>query len=206
MHRQCASWCARWPCWIPTTSSCPIIFDGCQLLLPTLEEHFLVHLQPSPDAIVVSIHALTQEVIREHLMGDARAPMLEAVIAALAAQMDTFDASQLRRKIDGARVSEEVAACCMRMGSVCRSLGKYEEALQHQQRALELKLEFTATASCTRAYHGRRTVTSVCFTTGTREITKKRYFSTRKRSTARTTRTRPTQNSIWLYCTCSVKR
>jgi len=35
--------------------------------------------------------SLTQHVIREHLMGDARGPTLRAVVAALQAQMDTFD-------------------------------------------------------------------------------------------------------------------
>ena len=47
------------------------LFDGFQLLPPTLKEHCLVHVQQGPTELV-SIHALTQEVICEHLMGDDR--------------------------------------------------------------------------------------------------------------------------------------
>ena len=66
------------------------VFEDCQLLLPVLEEHSLVHVHRGP-RILVSIHALTQQVIREHLMDGARAEALRAVLASLQAQMDTFD-------------------------------------------------------------------------------------------------------------------
>ena len=66
------------------------VFEDFQLLLPALEEHGLVQVQRGPP-VLVSIHALTQQVIRERLMGDARSPALRAVVAALQAHMDTFD-------------------------------------------------------------------------------------------------------------------
>jgi hypothetical protein len=66
------------------------VFKDCQLLLPVLEEHSLVHVHRGP-LVLVSIHALTQQVIREQLMDGARAEALRAVLAALQAQMDTFD-------------------------------------------------------------------------------------------------------------------
>ena len=64
---------------------------ACALLLPVHEEHCLVQVDTVHHETLGSIHALTQEVIRHHFMDNERAPTLHAVVAALQAQMDTFD-------------------------------------------------------------------------------------------------------------------
>ena len=174
------------------------VFEDFQLLLPALEEHGLVQVQRGPP-VLVSIHALTQQVIRERLMGDARSPALRAVVAALQAQMDTFDkdkaetyhvctcwayTAHVRAALEhagdtdasedaarlavaagsflqqvtsayaearlvyeralairqGAGESRGLAQCYMRIGNVCYSQGRYEEALVIHQKALEVFL------------------------------------------------------------------
>lgn len=73
------------PCDIPLA-----MFEDCRQHLPILKSHCLVSV-PKAGPQVVSIHALTQQVIREHLTGDARAQVVQRVTAALARQMHTFD-------------------------------------------------------------------------------------------------------------------
>ena len=74
------------------------MFAELQAHLPVLKGHCLVSASPSPSKagprVFVAIHALTQQVIREHLMGNARAQTQTAVVAALQVQMDTFDSSK----------------------------------------------------------------------------------------------------------------
>jgi len=73
-------------------SNIPIeMFEDLRQHLPILKSHCLVFVPKSSGPQVVSIHSLTQEVIRERLMGNARAQVLQTVMASLARQMDTFD-------------------------------------------------------------------------------------------------------------------
>jgi len=73
-------------------SNIPIdMFEDLRQHLPILKSHCLVLMPKSAGPQVVSIHSLTQQVIREHLMGNARAQVLQTVTASLARRMDTFE-------------------------------------------------------------------------------------------------------------------
>ena len=75
------------PCDIPIE-----IFTDFRQHLPSLKNHCLVTVSKAKTGrSLVSVHALTQQVIRERLMGNARGQAVGVVVQALAVQMDTFD-------------------------------------------------------------------------------------------------------------------
>jgi hypothetical protein len=79
------------PCDIPVET-----FGDFRVLLPILEEHCLVSVSKKASgdkagSLLVSIHALTQQVVREHFLGNAQKQVVAEVTQALAAQMDMFD-------------------------------------------------------------------------------------------------------------------
>ena len=75
------------PCDIPIT-----LFEHLRRHLPVLTEHCLVTV--SSAGAHVSMHALTQQVLREHLMGNASNHALAAATAQVRARMDEFDPSK----------------------------------------------------------------------------------------------------------------
>jgi len=134
------------------------VFKDCQLLLPVLEEHSLVHVHRGP-LVLVSIHALTQQVIREQLMDGARAEALRAVLAALQAQMDTFDRDKsgsyqactcraytahvkaALEQVGDADASEDAARLAVDAGDFHRTVtSTYSEARHLYERALAMRL------------------------------------------------------------------
>jgi len=205
------------PCDVPID-----MFGDLQAHLPVLKGHCLVSASPSASKagprLLVAIHALTQQVIREHLMGNARVQTRAAVVAALQAQMDTFDSDKsetfkvcscrsytahvaavmghveefervdgkawgrteqdddlvgresearlayatgnflrtvtcayadakrmleralvIRQRLAGGDESAGVADCYNVIGSICLSLGEFQEALEQYERALEIR-------------------------------------------------------------------
>jgi hypothetical protein len=65
------------------------LFDNLRRHLPILTEHCLVTV--SAAGAHVSMHALTQQVLREHLMGNASNHALAAATAEVPDRMDEFD-------------------------------------------------------------------------------------------------------------------
>ena len=150
------------------------VFKDCQLLLPVLEEHSLVHVHRGP-LILVSIHALTQQVIREHLMDGARAEALRAVLAALQAQMDTYDRNKPEsyqactcraytahvkaalEQVGDADVSEDAARLADDAGDFhSKVTSTYSEARYLYERALAMRLSLgggTESLGVANCYH-----------------------------------------------------